>query len=46
MEIKAAVVLFALLIIVVVPFLIRDSYRLKRHVRPNSSPPERAKAPE
>lgn len=43
---KAAIILFATLIVFILPLLIRDYYRLKRHDRSTQRGTERAKAPE
>lgn len=45
-QIKAAIILFATLIMFIFPLLIRDYYRLKRHDRTAQRGTERAKAPE
>lgn len=44
--VKAAIVVVALVILVVLPLLLRETYRLNKHDRPNRHAEHRAKTTE
>lgn len=45
-EIKAAIIVVALMILIVIPLLIRETYRLNKHDKPNRRAEQRAKTTE
>lgn len=44
--IKVAVIVVAIIILVVVPLLLRETYRLNKHVKPDKRAEQRAKTTE